>query len=87
MQVLLPIPWRRVVITALILFGASTLAHAGAYVKFDGITGESVDKDHRAWSNVLSWDWGSSVTSSSQSRTRDVKELGIAKKLGRHILG
>lgn len=29
-------------------------AFAGAYLKFDGVEGESVDKDHKGWIDVLS---------------------------------
>jgi len=28
------------------------------FIKFDGIDGEANDKDHKAWSNLLSFSWG-----------------------------
>ena len=40
---------------------ASGAADAASFIKFDGIDGESQDKDHKNWSNVLSVDWGVSV--------------------------
>ena len=33
-------------------------SHAAAYIKFDGVDGESIDKDHKGWIDVLSWSWG-----------------------------
>ena len=29
-----------------------------AFIKFDGVDGESKDKDHKTWIDVLSLDWG-----------------------------
>jgi type VI secretion system secreted protein Hcp len=40
---------------------SSSAADAASFIKFDGINGESQDKDHKDWSNVLSVDWGVSV--------------------------
>ena len=46
--------------TALLLVHGS--ADAAAYIKFDGIDGESKsDKDHKGWSDLLSFDWGASA--------------------------
>jgi type VI secretion system secreted protein Hcp len=28
------------------------------FIKFDGVDGECADKDHKAWSDVLSFSWG-----------------------------
>ena len=28
------------------------------FIKFDGVDGEANDKDHKAWSNLLSFSWG-----------------------------
>ena len=39
-------------------------ADAAAFIKFDGIDGESQDKDHKGWSDLLSYSWG--VSQSSQ---------------------
>lgn len=36
---------------------------AAAYIKFDGIDGESQDRDHRDWSNILSFSQGKFVPS------------------------
>ncbi|MCF7673808.1 MAG: type VI secretion system tube protein Hcp [Akkermansiaceae bacterium] len=39
-------------------------ADAAAYIKFDGIDGESQDKDHKGWSDLQSYSWA--VSQSSQ---------------------
>ena len=43
-------------------------AAAAAFVKYDGIDGESTDKDHKKWIDVLSTDWGASKESCSSVR-------------------
>lgn len=35
------------------------------FIKFDGVDGESNDAQHRAYSDVLSWSWGSTANSKS----------------------
>ena len=37
-------------------------AFAAAYIKFDGIDGESVDRNHDKWINLDSWSWGATQT-------------------------
>lgn len=54
--------------TALLL--AHTSADAAAYIKFDGVDGESkggTDKDHTKWSDILSFDWGASESGTAGS--------------------
>jgi len=34
------------------------------YIKFDGVDGEAVDKDHKAWSNALAFSQGQSLPTS-----------------------
>ena len=34
-------------------------AEAAAFIKFEGVKGESTDKDHQGWIDVLSVQWGS----------------------------
>lgn len=47
--------------------------HAAAFMKFDGIDGESTDAQHSKWIDVLSYDWGivrplSTATGSTRTR-------------------
>lgn len=42
------------IVLATLMVAFSTTAFAAAYLKFDGIDGESVDKDHKGWIDVLS---------------------------------
>ena len=39
----------------LVLVGNVNDAEAAAYMKFDGVDGEAVDKDHQSWSDLLSF--------------------------------
>ncbi len=42
----------------MILIGTSDEAEAAAFIKYDGIDGESTDSKHDKWIDVLSVDWG-----------------------------
>jgi type VI secretion system secreted protein Hcp len=42
------------IVAAAILFGVRTGADAAAYIKFDGVDGETKDKGHDKWSDLLS---------------------------------
>ncbi|NNM02345.1 MAG: type VI secretion system tube protein Hcp [Nitrosopumilus sp.] len=51
----------------------SESASTTAYIKFDGVDGEATDKDHQAWSDLLSFDQGLHQPGGSQTgstRTR-----------------
>jgi len=58
-----------------------------AYIKFDGIDGESMDKDHKSWSDVLSFNQGlvqpgSSATGPTRRRGDViVEDIGVVKEL------
>ncbi len=38
---------------------AASPADAAAFMKYDGIDGESVDREHKDWIDIVSWSWGS----------------------------
>ena len=45
------------------------------YIKFDGIDGEANDKDHKAWSDLMSFSWGlhkAGAGTTGQTRRRGV---------------
>jgi type VI protein secretion system component Hcp len=42
-----------------------SVAHADYFLQFDGIKGESTDKDHKDWINIESLQWGVTSTGSS----------------------
>lgn len=45
------------------------------FIKFDGVDGEAQDKDHKGWSDVLSFSWGlhkAGAGATGQSRRRGV---------------
>lgn len=50
----------------LIIFG-SLSTQAAAYIKFDGVDGESQDKRHKGWCDIESWSWGVSQPSDRAS--------------------
>ena len=43
--------------------------YGAGFIKFDGVDGESVDKDHKGWSDLLSISETSATTSGSLSST------------------
>ncbi|QLH04270.1 hypothetical protein C5F49_02275 [Nitrosopumilus oxyclinae] len=45
-------------IDALVTNPPSESASTSAYIKFDGVDGEAIDKDHQGWSDLLSFDQG-----------------------------
>jgi len=58
-------------------------AYGAGYIKFDGIDGESVDKDHKDWINLVSFSDGSEIREDSAS-TRyqyDVSDIIVVKEL------
>ena len=58
-------------------------AYGAGYIKFDGIDGESVDKDHKDWINLLSFSDDSKIREDSVS-TRyqyDVSDIIVVKEL------
>ena len=47
------------------------------YVKFDGVDGESEDKDHKDWINLLSFSQGQHIPDSSQPRAGAVRASSV----------
>lgn len=45
-------------VTAIIFLLMLSVVQAVAYIKFDGIDGETQNKDHKGWSDILSFSWG-----------------------------
>ncbi|RPJ08033.1 MAG: type VI secretion system tube protein Hcp [Deltaproteobacteria bacterium] len=48
------------------------------FIKFDGVEGECHDKDHKAWSDLLSFSWGlhkAGAGSTGQTRRRGVATI------------
>ena len=63
----------------MILIGTSDEAEAAAFIKYDGIDGESTDSKHDKWIDVLSVDWGAyrsggGATGETRSRGEAVVE-------------
>ena len=53
------------------------MAFGAAYIKFDGVDGESTDANHRAYSDVLSWSWGTVAG----KRSTCVKDFQLVKEV------
>jgi type VI secretion system secreted protein Hcp len=50
---------------ALAFLGSTAATHAGVYIKFEGVDGESLDTGHEGWIPILSFSQGMSRTESS----------------------
>lgn len=46
-----------ILLFAALITCTSTSATAGGFMKFDGVDGESIDKEHVGWSDLLSISW------------------------------
>ncbi len=73
----------RILFAGLLAIGVLALAapgvEAAGYLKFEGVKGESQDKDHSDWIDVISVDWGatrSTVTRSGASLRQPRLEAG-----------
>ena len=69
-----------------LLIGSSFViidAYGAGYVKFDGVDGESTDKDHKDWINLLSFSPGMEMqTDSATARGQyDVSDIVVVKEL------
>jgi len=69
-----------------LLFGSAYSvndAYAAAYIKFDGVDGESTDKDHKAWIDILSFSEGTKIQEGSDSTRAqyEVSDFIVAKEL------
>ena len=47
-----------VAIVVMVSFLVCANGYAGGFLKFDGVEGESTDKQHQGWIDVLAWSWG-----------------------------
>ena len=54
----------------LAIIGLVDEAHAAGYLKFDGVDGEATDKDHKNWSDILSFEQSITRGDSSSASTR-----------------
>ena len=66
--------------------GSAQRTTAGKYVKFDGIDGEAVDKDHKGWCDLLSFSQSFSKPSSTSATSRrrgsvTIEDLVCVKEL------
>ncbi len=56
------------------------------FIKFDGIDGETLDKDHKGWSDILSFNWaihraGAGATGQSRRRgVATVEDVAVEKE-------
>jgi len=79
----------KTVITAvllLLLCAASAHVNAAGFIKFDGVDGESTDKEHQGWINLESFNWSMNqpAQATGQSRRRGaviVEDLSFSKEL------
>jgi type VI secretion system secreted protein Hcp len=46
------------------------------FIKFDGVDGESKDKDHKSWSDLLSFSWG--LHKAGAGQTGQTRRRGVA---------
>ena len=60
-----------------------------AYLKLDGITGESIERNHAGWIEILSWSWGASQpsermatgTGAGKAGTPSFQAISIGKRI------
>ncbi|MEN9578349.1 MAG: hypothetical protein RJA70_1358 [Pseudomonadota bacterium] len=64
--------------TAALTLMIATSAHAGAFIKFDGIDGEVTDRDHKNWSEISSFSQAIHAPGVS-SATGASRRAGLAK--------
>ncbi|MGE0357767.1 MAG: Hcp family type VI secretion system effector [Burkholderiales bacterium] len=80
-------PWKRIVpafAASLLLAAGSAQAAIDAFLKIDGIKGESTDARHKDEIDVLSWSWGVSPKEEGKTGKRGcVQDLAITKYVDR----
>lgn len=70
-------------------FALVTQSNAAGYIKFDGIKGESLDREHLGWIDVLSFNQGVSRDASQNGNSRrqraktTLQDLVVVKELDR----
>ena len=78
-----------IVLSAIVLYAVPFLFFKGfsegaAYIKFDGIDGESLDKDHKGWSDLLSFGFGISRQTGTDGKVFpkvEIEVTGITKPI------
>lgn len=55
-----------------------SFAAVDMFIKFDGVDGESQDKNHQNWIDVLAWSWGLSSDGGGKSATC-VQDISVTK--------
>ena len=78
-----------IVLSAIVLYAVPFLFFNGfsegaAYIKFDGIDGESLDKDHKGWSDLLSFGFGISRQTGTDGKVFpkvEIEVTGITKPI------
>jgi type VI secretion system secreted protein Hcp len=70
-------------------FALVTQSNAAGYMKFDGIVGECLDREHQGWIDILSFNQGLSKDASQNGKGRrhrgkaTLKDLVVVKELDR----
>jgi type VI secretion system secreted protein Hcp len=79
---------RVLLVVAAVLALASADAVAGGFLKYEGIDGESKDRQHKGWIDVESWNWGMEQSEGMTARSMrgssgraNFKGLVITKKV------
>ena len=79
---------RVLLVVVAVLALASVDAVAGGFLKYEGIDGESKDRQHKGWIDVESWNWGMEQSESMTARSMrgssgraNFKALVITKKV------
>ena len=67
---------RVLVVVVAVLALVSADAVAGGFLKYEGIDGESKDRQHKGWIDIESWNWG--MEQSESTTTRSVRGSGRA---------
>ena len=72
---------RVLVVLVAVLALASADAVAGGFLKYEGIDGESKDRQHKGWIDVESWNWGMEQSESMTTRSMRGSSRGNFKGL------
>lgn len=71
-----------------LIFAVMAQSNAAGYMKFDGIVGESLDREHQGWVDILSFDQGFAREAQPRGNGRNrggrtIKEFVVVKELDR----
>jgi len=62
-------------VALLSMLGFSTTSQGAAYIKYEGIDGESLDKDHKSWSDLISF--GQAIIKPGDSTGQSAQVLSL----------